>query len=84
MPGSGTKWSVRKPNAGTMPGRVVRRKMGVTSRMLPDGWSADEAAPSGPRANPITVSVPSAAVPVVQGAPTTVMFTAPLIVADPP
>src|SRR5690606_21927741 len=80
VPGSGTKFRVRMPKAGSTAEApmFVLMKIGVTSCTLPPATAPPPDVP------PITVSAPTAAVPVVHGAPTTVRLTSADTVVVPP
>src|SRR5262245_46457448 len=82
VPGSGTKCRFRKPKPGTTADApmFVLMKIGVTRVTLPDGAPVFDSGDTPPMA----VIVPIWPVPVVHGAPITVMFTAAITVTTPP
>src|SRR5262245_20008958 len=73
---------LRIPNTGTTADdpMLVLMKTGVTSVIAPEGLPVFESGETPP----ISVTAPTAAVPVVHGAPNTVRLTAAITVASPP
>src|SRR5262245_26317191 len=82
VPGSGTRCRFKKANTGMIAdgARLVLTNTGDTRLTVPEGYAVFEkgAAP------PMCETVPTATVPVVQGAPITVRFTSPCAVTKPP
>ena len=86
MAGSGMKWRSMVPNTGinAWGPMLVLTKIGVTNRILPDAAAVELVSDAGPCPKPAIATLPTAAVPVVQGAPETVTFTRADDVRDPP